>query len=168
MSLLLGRRQKQMTVHAPSPFWNSFPLVWVRLCVSARTTQWGERMGEECYWSYYGDSISASPSLQPTSPSLASSASLPHFLTRTKKQIFRRGIPSDVGAAPGFANWSERGLGENVFPSGDCCSDMHPHRCAELQSYTNTMIISTISTVLGEILSLESRSSEWKVDFVLL
>lgn len=148
MSLLLGRRQKQMTVEAPSPFWNSFPLV----CVFA--WEGGEREGKR-------NVIEVTMVIQFQQPPTSLRLSHPHFLTRTKKQIFLRGIPSVAGAAAGFTNWSERGLGECV-PYWGSLLRYASSRICWAEKLHKTMLIPGILSVLWKFAGWKSLEWKWR------
>lgn len=117
------------------------------VCVCVFTWRLGEKKREEkCYWSYHGDSISATP-LPSASLTLISSL-------EQKKQTFLRGIPSVAGAAAGFTNWSERGLGECVSRWGSLLRYASSRICWAQKSH-KTMLISGILSVLWKIFRQE-------------
>lgn len=119
MSLLLGRRQKQMTVEAHSQFWNSFPIVCVCVCLHER----GGRDGEDkCYWSYHGDSILEAPPphthTSPPPPPLPSASLTLISSLGQKSKYFWEEFPRLRGAAAGFHHLIWARFGWTRLPPG--------------------------------------------------
>lgn len=122
------------------------------MCVFARGGREGER-----------DVIEVTMVIQFQQPPTSLRLSHPHFLTRTKKQIFLRGIPSVAGAAAGFTNWSKRGLGERVPRRGSLLRYASSRICWA-QKLHKTMLISGILSILWNFSGWKSLEWKWSVE----
>lgn len=153
MSLLLGRRQKT------NDSWCTFSVLklissCVFVCVFAsRRGERGREMLLKLPWWF-----NFSNPHPHTHTSLR--LSHPHFLSKTKKQTFLRGIPLVAGAAAGSTNWSEHDLGECVSHWGSLLRYASSWNCWA-QKLRKTMLISGILSVFCAFFFSAWKSFEW-------